>query len=1385
MKDFDIKNINIRLKDNSQIKDNETLAKLIEERIAQATILSENHKNIEQLYLEQQNQTQTSEHISTSTEGGATTATQPSALPTAVVSTTPSVSMGNNSTVNLPQDTSQESQISTATQHNSSIENTSENPSAGSKNNTTNNDGTLTGSAYYPQLNQQETVNIVSSASNSVSNQESIDTKLKEKIQEKINEANKNNDQNSLQYWSDVLSKLNSGTTTKKLLALPGHKRLSELYTETLKEMNHTEARFFDWESVREKMIRAIDANILNGRISNDSKTYWNEIRKSLINKDTNITNLFEQYDELFLLLKEVEGLSELPSKISFFTKTKIYPNLSADKMYANLNNEDIYTFLKKAKSIDILGAGVNKGAVLIKNSTANSFITGETIEFGLNETLINDTLNPRGGINWAIYLNNKRIQIFKDQGISLNYQFDKVGKYIVEAYGKKAGANSKKGKKESAFIELSIVHQEIEIDLPQIIKDGLARPFTTEKQFGVKLKENKIAKPLQPIALSYQIQYKGKGKETTTITDAKLIPNDGVINLAMPQLGTYTLIVKSNDQYAINYEKQWKIIENYVESVQLINNEQSNNVYLQLDTPQEVSFAVKKFKIEPPTTDEIAKVKWVFYNKKDLHAFNNDKTKIKQPFAKGTKATFKLPLTEGNYYIEAYSNNPEGNKFASSQKIQIVHPRVTDVSWTDAQGDRKEITGFKGETAFIKASIPNFGNQKVRVFFYVKKSANSAYSKEHEYYSDTTTDANGNINKQIVFNDKMKSEFKLGNGENAFLKIGFIGYVNNKPYPFKEAKYSAKDVEIQLTTKRQLLDLYFEYDGRRVIEKDRVPYDAKKVEFINLIAKTRNMAGEKLTFKAHELGKQNILEKIGETVVKSNGVASIILPSSTIWGLDTIFDIQKNKTKTFYAGVEGFSTKHIEDKTLVLEEGAKWDNGAVFDENDPQLVWGAKVSHEFRKKVVQICKNIEEKKGITFTPNTLMNIMAFETANTFSPSSGTFKYNPEDSEGGYVGLIQFGKAASDHLKVKRSELMKMTAEKQLDYVEQWFLLKTKNELKSATDIYLSVNYPKAAGNGHNDSYIVYGDPKAAYRANKPFLRESDEINKKGEKIGKVGGKTYVWEVREALEENYMEGEFRINTIRMDKQYNSIIRNPREIFNLDTSLKFCYFYANQIKEIRNSIAKLTTTEEQIKAYRILQYFVKYNSQRDAEYKTSSGKRLADTMCNVVSESMALQFLGKMNPAPDPNMKMEDFMMIMIKDYLKLEDDSRFSVDTRIKIANQLGIKGSFSMVEEIFNKNKHKKLLEDKLNKGYGLCMSTLGHIVRIVDVNDMGILIDDPYGRIQSYVKRKNNGNSGGYNGGKNSSDNLMLKGESNLWTWENLKNDKIEFRYYEWYYL
>ncbi|MFD2907370.1 DUF4280 domain-containing protein [Flavobacterium ardleyense] len=192
-------------------------------------------------------------------------------------------------------------------------------------------------------------------------------------------------------------------------------------------------------------------------------------------------------------------------------------------------------------------------------------------------------------------------------------------------------------------------------------------------------------------------------------------------------------------------------------------------------------------------------------------------------------------------------------------------------------------------------------------------------------------------------------------------------------------------------------------------------------------------------------------------------------------------------------------------------------------------LIWGNKVSCEFRKKVLEISKSIGLPQEKNEGANWLMAVMALETGRTFSPTVGTFQKHKDDTKNGYVGLIQIGKDAAIDLGVKRSDLIKLNAYKQLEYVEKFFKQpRFKDKLKTKTDLYLAVNYPNACGHGKEKDYVVYNSSKAAYDDNPMFKREKDEywIDKRGKKQYYKGkeGSSYVWEFEEAINEFYSEG---------------------------------------------------------------------------------------------------------------------------------------------------------------------------------------------------------------------------------------------------------------------
>ncbi|WP_144893771.1 hypothetical protein [Flavobacterium tiangeerense] len=919
-----IHNFNLSIQNSADIKSAEHLTNVFIKELAKVSKGMSQQKDIVQIWQELQLHNTITNDLNSPTEGGAidntaatiektalSTGTTPSAngdsIKNNTTSSTVAVGQVKNATSSLPDgggvtDTTDKTAMRSLTSDNTTP------PISEVENDTTNKGITSIAPQPYANVGTQESVRLPQHLKEN--NLGPTIDEVKKGVQTQLNNAIKNNDTEAIKYWSDVLDKLEKGASIADYKNDP---RFNLMYNE-LKPLGGEIATFY-WDNIRLKMIAAIESKILNDQISIGSKNYWNTILKELKNEQVNIANLFEQYDELFLLLREVEGLTQLPNSITFFTKTKVYPNLSPDKMYANLGAQNVYAFLKELSAKDNIGAGVNKDAVFIKNTSAKTFILGESLEFGLNEMLVNQKKFAKENINWVVYLNNKKEKTFVNEGPNFSYNFEKLGNYIIEAYGEKADAI--KDKKHSAYVDINIIKPEIEIIAPTNFSAGYARPFTEAKQFAVKLKANKAAKPKNPLQLFYQIEYKAKD-EFVSISEVKPLSENGLFNISLPKLGNYTVIVTSNGQYPINGKVDFKVKENYVKKISITKNFRKDNIYLKLEKLQQVECKATEFLFNPATTEEMNNVKWVLYNEKELQAFNKENPMPKQPFAKGTKATFNLPLTEGKYWVEAYSNTREGKKSTSSQEIQVVHPTVTEANWTDASGTPKTTSGFIGEINYVKATVPNFCNEEVRIYFHVKAHKDSTYCK-NRYFITTKTDSEGKINTAVSFSKEMKAKLGISNW-NVNLKFALVGIVDNQLYAFKGISYPVSNAELKVTTKKEILDLYFEYEGKRLVPTDRVPYNSKTPTKIKMVAHTRNMIGEKIKFTVHALKDDSILENLSESAIKANGIAELSFQKKAPAHL------KKDDTETYYAGVEGFSTKHFKDKTLVFQVGAKFE---------------------------------------------------------------------------------------------------------------------------------------------------------------------------------------------------------------------------------------------------------------------------------------------------------------------------------------------------------------------------------------------------------------------------------------------------------------------------
>lgn len=115
-------------------------------------------------------------------------------------------------------------------------------------------------------------------------------------------------------------------------------------------------------------------------------------------------------------------------------------------------------------------------------------------------------------------------------------------------------------------------------------------------------------------------------------------------------------------------------------------------------------------------------------------------------------------------------------------------------------------------------------------------------------------------------------------------------------------------------------------------------------------------------------------------------------------------------------------------------------------------ILWGSKVSTEFLDKLHKICTEL----GCDI--NHMMSAMAFETAETFSPSI-------KNVHSGAIGLIQFTSTTAKGIGTTVSKLAHMSAVEQLDYVHRYFK-PFRGRLHSLSDLYMAILWPAAVGKG-------------------------------------------------------------------------------------------------------------------------------------------------------------------------------------------------------------------------------------------------------------------------------------------------------------------------------
>ncbi len=351
-----------------------------------------------------------------------------------------------------------------------------------------------------------------------------------------------------------------------------------------------------------------------------------------------------------------------------------------------------------------------------------------------------------------------------------------------------------------------------------------------------------------------------------------------------------------------------------------------------------------------------------------------------------------------------------------------------------------------------------------------------------------------------------------------------------------------------QTDTKGKIIDAYFVNESGTKISKISFN-DSVKVRIAS-----QNMKGKKVQFVIWEYdltGNDEILRKnivinhdLGDSAPIKIDAATFgkgYATDATILGTpidsDSVkqnyfieiipLDISAESTRFGVSSGGLMEVEKVKSAALVNRQTKETKETCICKEQYKDLIWGGKVSCEFRKKVVAI----SNRNGVD--ANNLMAAMAHETGGTFDPTCGTFRKHKDEAREGYVGLLQIGKDAATDLKVTRTELLNMSQIEQLDYVEKYINLPlVKGKLNTLTDFYLAVLFPVDCGKGNQPNHVVfdnslplsYRDGKviknlnywrnAGYAANPAFHKESKE-----------SGKTYVWEISENIKKWYDNGK--------------------------------------------------------------------------------------------------------------------------------------------------------------------------------------------------------------------------------------------------------------------
>ncbi|NML70325.1 DUF4280 domain-containing protein [Chryseobacterium sp. RP-3-3] len=446
------------------------------------------------------------------------------------------------------------------------------------------------------------------------------------------------------------------------------------------------------------------------------------------------------------------------------------------------------------------------------------------------------------------------------------------------------------------------------------------------------------------------------------------------------------------------------------------------------------------------------------------------------------------------------------------TQKVNVVQPVINDIQFTDSNGNKIEKASW-GHKVNIWIDQNGLSNEEINVVLWDNDTV-----QDDPVKTITINPYDGGL-IPVTLDSYMKD--KAGNQGLIYAKVSVPKLIATG-----EGQSFPKTYKLDVQDKREIYNAIFgSANGKEkhtIVDYDEISY---------LYAHSRGIsASENLYLEIRDsvFGKDPLL--LFQTNIKAD--QSGVIKQRIVWNNIknkvnslTVYAIIKENNKegkVLYDADGDFSMA-----TAKLKKGSSLtklaeNNGAVKvgDEKivkntgtcvcrDYDLIWGGhpNVNCEFRKKVVEICKDLWGEENKIQMANNLMAVFRWESGGTFKPDA------PNQADSGGTGLIQFmpstaagllgkkitienvknyyGKKYNKKTKQKEDWYLKrvkefadMTAIQQLDYVKKYFE-PLRNKTVEFVDFYLQVLFPASS---RKDDHIVFASSldKLTTRTNEP-----------------------------------------------------------------------------------------------------------------------------------------------------------------------------------------------------------------------------------------------------------------------------------------------------------